>query len=132
MTSVCTCTVTLTLFYYYNLVLTNMTVSVNSTKPVRAGESISIVCMATTDGTLVDVPVDVELHLASRQGRNETQTFLNSSGHNLHQISMDFSDISAEISGVFTCNATVSSSAMNDFLIPAHENDTYDLILGKL
>ena len=109
-----------------------MTVSVNGIKPVRAGVSISIVCMAIIDRTLVDVPVDVELHLASRQGRNEIQTFPNSSGHNLHQISMDLSDISAEMSGVFTCNATVSASAMNDFLIPAHENDTYDLILGKL
>ena len=110
---------------------TNVTVSVNSTKPMRAGVSISIVCVATIDRTLVDVPVDVELHLVSRQGRNEMQTFPSSSDQNYHQISMEFSDISAEMSGVFTCNATVSASEMNNFLIPAHENDTYDLILGK-
>ena len=108
-----------------------MTVSINSTKPVRAGVSISIVCTTTTDRTLVDIPVDVELHLASPQGGNKTQNFLNSSSQSLHKISMDFSNISAEMSGVFTCNATVSASAMNNFLIPAHENDTYDLILGK-
>ena len=109
-----------------------MTVSVNGIKPVRAGVSISIVCMAIIDRTLVDVPVDVELHLANPQGGNKTQRFLNSSGHSLHQISMNFSGISAEMSGDFTCNATVSSSVINDLLILAHENDTYDLILGKI
>ncbi len=88
--------------------------------------------MATIDRRLVDVPVDVELHLASPKGRNKTQMFPNSSGHSLHQISMHFLDISAEISGVFICNATASASAMNEFLIPARNSNIYDLILGKL
>ncbi len=114
------------------LVLTNVTTSLNGNKPVRAGDSISIVCTAAIDRTLVDVPIDVELHLATPQGRNKTQTFPNSNSHSLHQISINFSNISAEISGVFTCNAIVNASAMNDFLMPARKNDTYDLILGKL
>ena len=114
----------------------NLSVSVNTSTPVRAGDYISIICMAIIDRSLVDVPVDVELHLASPQGipqgMSKNQTFNNSNDHRFHQISMDFGDISAEISGVYTCNATIRASSMNEFLIPASDRQSYDLILGKL
>ena len=112
----------------------NLSVSVNTSTPVRAGDSISIICMAVIDRSLVDVPVDIELHLASPQGMTKNQTFHNSNDHSLHQISMNFDDISAEISGVYTCNATIRASTMNEneFLIPASDRQSYDLILGKL
>ena len=110
----------------------NLSVSMNTSTPVRAGDYISIICMAVIDRSLVDVPVDVELYLASPQGMTKNQIFNNSNDRRFHQISMDFGDISAEISGVYTCNATIRASSMNEFLIPASDRQSYDLILGKL
>ena len=104
----------------------------NTSTPVRAGDSISIICSANTDRTLVDVPVDVDLHLASPKGRKETERFPNSNDHSFHQISMHFSDISAQVSGNFTCNATIRASSTNEFLIPTNGSVIFDLILGKL
>ena len=132
MTFAHTCTITLMIITV--LVHMNLTVSMNGSEPVRAGDSISIICRATIDRTLVDVPVDVDLHLVSPQGMNKTQRFSNSNvhGYSFHQISMIFSNINAEISGVFTCNSTVRASSMNEFLSPANKNETFDLILGKL
>ena len=118
--------------YYYYIVRMNLTVSMNTSKPVRAGDSVSIICGANIDRNLVDVPVDVDLHLASPEGMNETQSFANSSGRSLHQTSIHFSNISAEVSGIFICNVNITASSMNKYLIPAHVNQTIDLILGKL
>ena len=101
----------------------------NTSKPVRAGDSISIICRATIDRALVDVPVDIDFHLVSPKRMSKTQRF--SSPQSLYQTSMNFSDISAEVSGNFTCNASVRASSTNLFLIPAHGRQIFDLILGK-
>ena len=115
------------------LVHMNLSVFKSTSEPVRAGDSISIICRANIDRTLVDVPVDVDLHLASPKGTNATQSFANSSGPSLYETSIHYSDISAsEISGNFTCNATIRALSTNEYLIPAIDSQSFDLILGKL
>ena len=110
---------------------TNLIVSVNTSEPVMAGDSVSINCRVNIDRALVDVPIDIDLHLVSPRQTNATRMFINSNDSSLHQISIPFSNISARDSGNFICNATVRASSMNDFLIPVHESQAFDLILGK-
>ena len=117
---------------YCNNCIVSMDVMIflNTTNPVMAGDSVSIICNITIDKTLLDVGVDVDLHLVSPQKMNAFKEVKNSS-HGQFQTSVTFHNISARDSGKFICNGTIQSSLINEFLIPAHESKTFDLILSK-
>ena len=108
----------------------NLTLFMNTGDPVMAGDSVSIICSVRIDKHLVDVGVDVDLQLVSPQGVNATERSNDAdSGH--YQTSISFHSVSVQVSGIFTCNATVKSSPVNHFLIPAQNNRTLDLVLSK-
>ena len=107
-----------------------MKIFLNTTNPVKAGDSVSIVCSVRIDKTLLDVEVSVDLLLVSPQQMNATEKVKNAS-HGHIQTSVSFYNISARDTGKFICNATIQPSLINEFLIPANKSKTFDLILGK-
>ena len=102
----------------------------STSDPVRAGDSVGIICSANINKTLIDVNVDIDIHLiGSNQISNMTRVANTSLG--LYQASLPFSNISARDSGWYWCNATIRSSAVGYFLNSADREDDYNLILSK-
>ena len=110
-----------------------LTLILNSnSNPVVAGDSVNIICGARINKTLVDIDVNVDVHLIS-PGINATEqevTVRLSPG--LYQRSISFDSVSAQNSGLFVCNATVQSSITNVFVQSAYKHQTFDLILGNI
>ena len=105
-------------------------IHLNTSDPVKAEDSVSIICGAKINKTLVDVDIDVHIHLVSPQGINAIERSENVS-LGLYQRRITFRSISARDSGEFICNATVTSSSTNIFLHPAYEEVPFDLVLSK-
>ena len=104
----------------------------NVSKPVRAGDSLSVICRATINTSLVDVGIDFKMHLESPQGVNASDRVeYTNPGLRLVQKNISYHNISAPNSGLFTCRATMKPSSMNHFLRSANENIAFELTLCK-
>ena len=115
---------------YIVTVAVELTLSLNTSHPVIAGDSVSIICSAKINKTLVNIEVDVDMYIVSPRGIDATERSENVS-LGLYQKSVTFSSISPRDSGVFMCNATVKSSSVNNLLYPAYEEVPFDLVLGE-
>ena len=107
-----------------------LTVHLNTNDPVKAEDSVSIICSAKINNTLVDADIDVDMHLVSPQGFNTIERSENVN-LGLYQRRITFRSVSAQDSGEFMCNATVKPSSTNIFLHPAYEEVPFDLVLSK-
>ena len=105
--------------------------SLNTNDPVIAGSSVSIICMASIDKTLADIDIDVDIQLVSPEGMNADEQEENVL-HGNYQRSITYNSISAQNSGLFICNTTVQPSTRNEFVMPAHKHQRFDLILGTM
>ena len=109
-----------------------LTLSLNTTDPVVAGSSISIICMASVNKTLVDIDIDFDIQLISPEGERASESDGSATLGN-YQKSLTYNSISAQNSdGHFVCNATVQPSARNEFIMPEYEQQRLDLILGTV
>ena len=108
-----------------------LTLSLNTTDPVVAGSSISIICMASVNKTLVDFDIDFDIQLTSPEGERASESGRSATLGNYWK-SITYSSISAQNSGLFVCNATVQPSAGNEFIMPEYEHQKLDLILGTV
>ena len=107
-----------------------MMIFLNTTSLVMAGDSVSIICSVSIDKNLLDVEVDVDLILVGPQQMNATER-VNNASHGQFQTLVSLHNVSARDTGEFICNATIQSSLINEFLIPAYESKIFDLILSK-
>ena len=108
----------------------NLILNKSTSNPIKAGDSINMTCRAEIDKTLIDLNVDVEVHLFGPGGIGTSERF-NSSNLTLHQTSIPFSNISAEDSGLYKCNATIKASSDRYFLNPRYKEKYLDLILSE-
>lgn len=106
-----------------------LTIHLSKSEPVKAGDSISVVCSININKTLVNVNTDIAVHLIGPTQINMTRVANTSLG--LYQASILFPSISARDSGQYQCNATIRSSAIEYFLNSADKEDIFDLTLGK-
>ena len=108
-----------------------LTLSLSTADPVVAGSSISIICMASVNKTLVDIDIDFDIQLISPEGEEASESSGNAT-HGNYQKSITYNSISAQNSGLFVCNATVQPSTRNEFIMLEFEQQRLDLILGTV
>ena len=107
-----------------------LTVHPSTSDPVRPGDSVGVICSANINKILININVDIDIHLVSRnQISNMTRVVNTSLG--LYQASILFSNISARDSGQYWCNATIRSFAVGYFLNSVDREDDFNLILSK-
>ena len=82
----------------------------NMSEPVKAGDSVSIVCHANINRTLINVNTDIDVHLIGPSQIKMTRVANTSLG--LYQASIIFPSISTRDSGQYKCNATVRPSTI--------------------
>ena len=107
-----------------------LTVHPSTSDPVRAGDSVGVICSANINKTLINVNVDIDMYLV---GPNEisNMTRVTNASLGLHQASILFSNISTRDSGQYCCNATIRSSAVGYFLNSVDREDDFNLILSR-
>ena len=107
-------------------------VHLNTSDPVRAGDSVAVICSANINKTLINVNVDIDIHLISPNQTSTNMTGASNTSHGLHQASiLFFPSISARNSGQYQCNATIRSSDGGYFLNSASKEDNFFLIISK-
>lgn len=97
---------------------------------IKAGDKVDVICIAFINKTLVDVDVDIELHLVGPQRINRRNR-VNNTSLNQHQVVISFPSISAENSGHYMCNASVQASSKMYFLNHIHKEGNFNLVLSK-
>ena len=106
-------------------------VHLNTSDPVRAEDSVAVICSANINKTLINVNVDIDIHLTGPYQTSINMTGASNISHGLHQASIFFPSISARNSGQYQCNATIRSSDGGYFLNFASKEDDFFLILSK-
>ena len=106
-------------------------VHLSTSNPVRAGDSVAVICSANINKTLINVNVDIEIHLTSPNQTSTNMTGASNTSQGLHQASIFFPSTSARYSGQYQCNATIRSSDGGYFLNSARKEDDFFLILSK-
>ena len=104
----------------------NITLYLNTTKPVKAGDDVSVICNAYVNKTLIDVDVDIEMQLVGPRGTSTTKTF-GSTNSDFHELNIMLPNISAEDSGQYKCNATIKTSYASVFSKPGYKEEFLDL-----
>ena len=108
-----------------------LTIDLDVSEPIRAGDSVTISCSARINQTLVDVSINVDMNLTQKIPPREITTITDDSAPHLYVRSVTYANISAQNSGLYVCNATVGPAEMNNFLSISRHNATLDLKLGK-
>lgn len=108
-----------------------ITVHLSTSDPVRAEDSVTVICSANINKTLINVNVDIDIHLTAPNQTSINMTGASNTSRGLHQASMFFPSISARNSGQYQCNATIRSSDGGYFLNSASKEDDFFLILSK-
>ena len=104
----------------------NLTLYLNTTKLVKAGDDVSVICNAYVNKTLIDVDVDIEMQLVGPRGTSTTKTF-GSTNTDFHELNIILPNISAEYSGQYKCNATIKTSSASVFSKPGYKEEFLDL-----
>ena len=111
-----------------------VTLSLSRSEPVTAGDLVIIMCTARINMTTVDIDINVAVNLTLENQldqQNSIMTNLDDTTPGLYVRSVFYSNISAQNSGLYVCNASVSPSEISSFLSPHHDSDTFNLTLGK-
>ena len=108
-----------------------LTLTTNTTDPIVSGSSISIICMASVNKTLVDIGIEFDVELISPEGERASESGGNTSLGNYRK-TLTYNSISPRNSGNFFCNASVQPPTRNKFIMPAYKERMLDLILGTM
>ena len=104
----------------------NLTLYLNTTKPVKAGDDVSVICNAYVNKTLIDIDVDIEMQLVGPRRTSASKIF-GSTNTDFYELSITLPSLSAEDFGQYKCNATIKTSSDSVFSKPGYKEEVLDL-----